>query len=606
MSKYKTLINILDSLRNEAPKNYKKYHDDSTKERINYARSLAYIHLYLKASFNLSKFDERENYITDGSNDGGIDAYYIDKELKTLYFIQSKFRTNEKNFETKSIDIEELSSMDINRITSGEKEDEKENLYNKKIHALQEKLGEIEQFSRYDFKVIILANLENYSEKTLKRIIGDSYEVFNYNRTYNDLVFPILRGTCHVAKEIKVSLNMGSKINVSMEYEVENENSTTSVQLFFIPTIEIARIMSEYRNSILEFNPRSYLGLSKNSVNPMIQESIIERKNNMFSLLNNGLTLLSDDTSHTTKTGKKGVGLLEITNPQIINGGQTAHTLATIFEDSQIDNSVFEGKEVLTKIITFDDTFADESKKTQFIEQLSIATNNQSVVKESDRRSNDYVQIKLQEYLFEHFGYYYHRKKGEFRDGVENNYILKDQLIDRGTIARIAFAVNGEVSTSRRSGEEVLFKHKNMDIFLNESVDLKKIAFSYFTYKALLDLEKNGKGSPDKYQTKDYGNALRYGKYAVVSVASKFYSPNMKEEHLEIEAENLVNLLLKKWKNFELEQSKKTTNLKYFQKETDQNGKETIVEDFDNYYKGSTIDEDIKNYDFDMNYTYNS
>lgn len=459
-------------------------------------------------------------------------------------------------------------------------------------------MGEIEQFARYNFKVIILANLERYSEETLKRIIRYPYEVFNYNRTYNELVFPILKGTCHVAKDIKVSLNMGAKINVTMEYEVENENSTTSVQLFFIPTIEIAKIMSEYRNSILEFNPRSYLGLSKNSVNPMIQDSIIERQNNMFSLLNNGLTLLSDDTSHTTKTGKKGIGLLEITNPQIINGGQTAHTLATILEDPRIDNSVFEGKEVLTKIITFDDTFDDEVKKTQFIEQLSIATNNQSTVKESDRRSNDYVQIKLQKYLFEEFGYYYHRKNGEFRDGLENNYILKDQLIERGTLARIAFAVNGEVSTSRRSGEEVLFKHKKLDVFLNENVDLKKIVFSYFAYKILYDLEKSKKGTSDKYLTKEYGNALRYGKYAVVSVASKFYKPTMKEEELEKEAINAVEIILKKWKDFELKQSKKNSNSKYFQKDIDQTGNEIIVEDFDNYYKGSTIDKDIKAFDF--------
>ena len=137
MNKYKTLLNILDSLRNEAPENYKKYHDDSTEEKLNYARSLAYIHLYLKASFNLSKFDERNLYITDGSYDGGIDAYYIDKEFKTLYFIQSKFRTNEKNFENKSISIDELSSMDIDRITDGDKEDVKGNSYNDKIKEFQ-------------------------------------------------------------------------------------------------------------------------------------------------------------------------------------------------------------------------------------------------------------------------------------------------------------------------------------------------------------------------------------------------------------------------------------------------------------------------------------
>lgn len=39
-------------------------------------------------------------YVTDGTNDGGIDGYYIDKEKKTIYFLQAKFRTNEENFQS--------------------------------------------------------------------------------------------------------------------------------------------------------------------------------------------------------------------------------------------------------------------------------------------------------------------------------------------------------------------------------------------------------------------------------------------------------------------------------------------------------------------------
>ncbi|CEF17458.1 Putative uncharacterized protein [Staphylococcus xylosus] len=46
MSKYNTLLNILDSLRKEAPKNYKKYHVEEPLQKKEYAFSLAYIHLF--------------------------------------------------------------------------------------------------------------------------------------------------------------------------------------------------------------------------------------------------------------------------------------------------------------------------------------------------------------------------------------------------------------------------------------------------------------------------------------------------------------------------------------------------------------------------------
>ena len=150
MNKYKTLINILDKIRLEAtPKFYNKYnHPESNFEQINQARSRAFIHLYLKVSFGILTFDDREHYITDGSYDGGIDGYFINQENKSIYFIQSKFRTNERNFENKEIKLEEILVMDINRILDGENTDEKGNEYNGKIKQLQREISEVEDIAR--------------------------------------------------------------------------------------------------------------------------------------------------------------------------------------------------------------------------------------------------------------------------------------------------------------------------------------------------------------------------------------------------------------------------------------------------------------------------
>ena len=91
MSNYETLVNILDQIRKEAPSQYKTYYPlESEMEKLNQARSRAFVHLYLKVKFGLLDFIEREGYVVDGTDDGGIDGYYIDKENK-LGFLEFAF-----------------------------------------------------------------------------------------------------------------------------------------------------------------------------------------------------------------------------------------------------------------------------------------------------------------------------------------------------------------------------------------------------------------------------------------------------------------------------------------------------------------------------------
>ena len=600
MYKYKMLEHVLDSICLEAPENLKRYKEDSGSKKLQ-ARSLAYIHLLLKAKFNLTSFDERERYITDGGYDGGIDAYYIDKENKIIYFIQSKYRNTEKNFSTKPISVDEIVKMEVSRITDGEETDSKGNKYNGKILGLIRNLQELDQIARYDFKIILLANVDNDIEKVLDKILDFPYEIYNYKRAYEELVFPILRGTCHRATDITVNLNLTSR-NYTMEYEVEDGELSTNVQLFFVPTIEIAKLMSVHKNAILEYNPRSYLGLSRNPVNKAIKDQIVNENNNMFSLFNNGITILSDQTEVTSKTGRKGVGQLILKNPQIVNGGQTAHTLSVIYEDSNYSEDIFKNKEVLVKIITFDENLKDESRKLSLIEQLSQATNTQSKIVEADRRSNLEIQIDLQRYLFNKFGYCYHRKTGEFNQGISKKYLSNDQIIERDIFIRVAYAVNGSVAEARRSGEERLFKNENFEKFLNTSIGdegYDKLFYSFIVHKYLSKIEKNPSEKDDKYSTKNYGNAIRYGKFAIVYVVSQKIEEliNNKEISEKIVRE-LTDKVLNQWKEFENKQMRKDSNSRYFTKIIDDKGVTNFENNFANYYKGTTIDSDLSSYEF--------
>lgn len=612
MGIYGILLNTLDKLRKEAPESYKRYYPDINDiDKVNAANSKAYIHLLLKAKFNLLDFEEREKYITDGSQDGGIDAYYIDHKKREIYFIQSKFRTNGNNFENKFISLKEIIKMDIDRISTGKCKDSNGIEYNSKIKELVRTLSETEQISRYNFYIIVLANVDKDTDSIMKKLFGDiPYEIYNYEKAYEELVFPIVRGTVHQATDISVNLNLGSRNNYTMDYLVKEGEFTTSVQLFFVPIIEIAKLMSNYKNSILKYNPRSYLGALHNEVNASIKDSVINRSDNVFALFNNGITILSDKTSFTSRTGRDGVGELSLLNPQIINGGQTAYTLSTILEDENINDSVFDNKEVLVKVITFDKEMRLEDNKRKLINDLSLTTNNQSKVTVADRKSNTEVQIDFQKYLFSNYGYFYHRKTGEFSEGLEKGYITKDQIIERDTIIRIIYAINGKPNAARRNSEDTLYNMSDYDKFFNKDIGAEgydKIYYSYLVHKCLSKIERE---LDDKTI---YGEGLRYGKYAIVNVVSKYLAKNYfnKTEKMLF---TIINKVLSQWKKFEEEQSKKETNRNYFyEKEevinrnnsADGNHENEIVrkyiEDYDNYYKGSTLNTDLENYEFDLN-----
>jgi len=91
---------------------------------------------------------------------------------------------------------------------------------------------------------------------------------------------------------------------------------------------------------------------------------------------------LSDSFSITKFTGQKYRGQLILTNPQIINVGQTAYTLAKVYQEANSEGELddfFLGKEVLLKIIVMH----DDEPNIQFIETVSDATNKQTTVEEA-------------------------------------------------------------------------------------------------------------------------------------------------------------------------------------------------------------------------------
>ena len=607
MSKYSTLVKILDELRKEAPAEYKRYYPiEADIDELNKARSRAYIHLFLKVKFGLTGFFDREQFITDDAYDGGIDGYYIDREYKKIYFLQSKFRTNENNFENKNIEIEDLLCMELDRITKGERSDSNGNKFNKKIQKLIDEIQSIDDYAKYKETVILLANLKDKYRDKIKPITLFPAEIYDYDNCYNELVFPVVSGTFFNPKELKITISVNSKsAGNRIDYYVDTSIKECNITALFVPTIEIAKILFKYKNSILKFNPRSYLELASGSVNRRIQESITNIGTNEFALYNNGITMLSDNTFYSDRVGKKNEAELIVTNPQIINGGQTAFTLSRIYEDLHKAGKkadIFNGKEVLLKVITFsedDKGNIDKASKLTLIEAISRATNDQTEVTEADRRSNEKIQIEIQKNIYKDFGYFYERKRGEFGDGLRNKYIDRSEIIDREMFLRICLSINKNPGKARRASTRHLFMKDIFGDILTDAKLYKKYFFGYRIYEFLNELQKTfEKDENNKFGQAQYGYGLRYGKVAMVGVIANSYAHDIAAiKEFDKSVKDASQNILGKWTQFEEYIKVQPENKPYFRRYTDPETEQEILEvNFDNYYKGKTLAADLSNF----------
>ena len=287
--------------------------------------------------------------------------------------------------------------------------------FSPRITALQKKIKEIRDIALYDWRVVLLANLNKVNDEQLRRLIDNmEYEVFDYARTYNELVFPLTTGTYFKPNEIIIAINLGSKTNPQLSQDVDTPLGPCKVRMIFVPIAEIAKVTAKYKNSLLRYNPRNYLSLQRNEVNKSIRDTVLNTIQNEFSLRNNGITILAEYSSVTDRTGISGEGQLIIKDPQILNGGQTATTLSMIHEDTNVGSAVFGAKEVLLKIIE-KPANASEDDLLVFIESISDATNQQSRIVEADRRASDPKLLQLQKHFFDKFGLFLERKRGEFQ-----------------------------------------------------------------------------------------------------------------------------------------------------------------------------------------------
>ena len=184
---------------------------------------------------------------------------------------------------------------------------------------------------------------------------------------------------------------------------------------------ELSRFVRKNKSYIFESNIRKFLGSKKTKVNKLLQETINKNPEDVYKY-NNGITLVAK------KFKDLGNYEIELHEPQIVNGAQTANTIAT--ELQFYDNRI--GSVPIT--ILQEDSKDMKDKITRF-------RNSQNAVKGKDLISLEATHENIHGQL-SNIGYYYEHQAGGWLslpdkekkkftgNEIYNKYLLKENKLD--------------------------------------------------------------------------------------------------------------------------------------------------------------------------------
>lgn len=227
---------------------------------------------------------------------------------------------------------------------------------------------------------------------------------------------------------------------------------------------------------VLFDNVRGFILQSKYNKNI---ESTLETEPSKFFFFNNGITIVADNISSTEINSGKKVKL-EISNFQVLNGGQTLRTVHN-FNKKNKQNIVekLSNAEVLVRLLNI----TDDALKGRIGEY----TNSQNSINERDLKSLRPEQVKLEEFLSSN-KILYIRKKGDVGQ-VDMEY---DYSVSMELLGQILWAANGfpeMVSNKKREIFTIQYDNlfaNNNDLLYNNTVELiRKYRKIYKEYKSV-------------------------------------------------------------------------------------------------------------------------
>jgi hypothetical protein len=356
-------------------------------------KSLAFVYLCVKTILDLDD-DSAFDCLTEGAGDFGVDAMHISEEYDgefTVSLFQAKYKNNlegDANFPENG-----LESL-IKAIKYLFDPTAKLNHINQRLLAKVEAARSLIR-DGYIPQVRALACNNGLEWSTAAQEAIDRTG-FGDQVTWEHVNHERLVRIFQASRPVKGTLQLSGKAIVEdMEF--------SRVLLGRIAVTEIAALIEQHGERLLERNIRRYLGLQGNRVNERIRDTLMSDEKNNFYFYNNGVTLTCDSFSYNAL--QNGDYQVRIENLQIINGGQTCMTIAKTLQEP---NLLYQNAQayVLLRLYQL------PSDNDGLVQKITYATNSQNPVDLKDLRANDVRQQSLETDI-KQLGFNYRRKRSD-------------------------------------------------------------------------------------------------------------------------------------------------------------------------------------------------
>ena len=241
-----------------------------------------------------------------------------------------------------------------------------------------------------------------------------------------------------VGKKELVSMYKDTKSQLTKDIKVEHKltmpdvDKITESYLCLVPFSEFKKLIIDEQGDIIESvfydNVRAFQGL--NSVNNAMAQSLMDGDIQLFTAMNNGITIIAKDLKPTGTN-------IHLVDYQIVNGCQTCNVLHKYQHVSNIDDL-----KLIVKIISSQDK--DISKK------IIVGNNSQTEVKREQLISLLDSQRYIEEYYNAQNKYeklYYERRSKQYRNSGAN--------IPIGKVITISFQILAYISMIMGKPEKV-------------------------------------------------------------------------------------------------------------------------------------------------------
>ncbi|MGC9602417.1 MAG: AIPR family protein [Minisyncoccia bacterium] len=410
--------------------------------------STAFIIFCLQNIYGLDEI-EVEEAITDGGNDKGIDAIFIQVDENgnnILYIVQSKYFAQNPN---NSLD-ETAKTLMVETVRNYVLGDAPTNVLNPKLKPRIESARNSFQSGEIDkIKLLFLTNgkrpqaslyeeLERFSNESDKQV---NYEILTEKDVAELILPPSTKPVGKVSIKVVKDTGAGAKTFLDLPDINHSKGKVVRVDVF-----EIAKLVEDKPN-IFNANVRGYLG--ENKINDQIKKTLLDKEAiETFIYLNNGITILCDN--YQIKVGNE---IVELTNPSLINGCQTASTIRDVYQLGKIEENT---GHVLVRII--------ESSDPKLKEAIIKASNTQSTVNNRDLISEDDIQKQL-EAQFNSLGYFYQRKRGLY---TNDGNVKKEKIIDLEKAAQAYMSLFLERPSEAKNKKAEIYNAYYTTIFHNQ------------------------------------------------------------------------------------------------------------------------------------------